>query len=191
MHEPVSPWLSPRLRSAMLRFASLHLQPREDAEDAVQDALLALAQASKRWQAAEDPRRYVFGVLKNKITDRLRARYRHATVSTDADDNAALDDSLFTPAGQWIDAVAPVSWNTPEHQLRSDQFFAVVDACVDRLPEKVARVFSMKELLECDAQEVCATLGLSKSDYWQCMSRARKQLQLCLHVQGYGEGDRP
>ena len=29
------------LRGPMLRFAQLHLQPREDAEDAVQDALSA------------------------------------------------------------------------------------------------------------------------------------------------------
>ena len=31
-----------------------------------------------------------------------------------------------------------------------DQFFRVVDLCVNNLPAKPARVFSMKEFLECD-----------------------------------------
>ncbi len=61
-----------------------------------------------------------------------------------------------------------------------------MDLCVSKLPPKVARVFSMKELLECDSAEICNTLGLSKTDYWQCMSRARKQLQLCLNQQWFG-----
>ena len=60
------------------------------------------------------------------------------------------------------------------------QFFAVLEACVSKLPPKPARVFSMKELLDCDADEICATLAITRADYWQCMSRARKQLQLCL-----------
>ena len=82
---------------------------------------------------------------------------------------------LFNARGHWVDGVAPSSWRTPEDQLHSDQFFAVVDICVQKLPPKTARVFSMKEFLECEADEVCDTLGLSKADYWQCMSRARKR----------------
>jgi len=187
MSDLLSELCSPRLRSAMLRFALLHLQPAEEAEDAVQDAMLALTEASQRWRDAEDPRRYVFGILKNKITDRLRSKYRSVSVSGDARVGDELDGTLFAADGHWADSMAPASWNTPESQLGSDQFFAVVDACVNRLPAKVARVFSMKELLECEPEEVCETLGLSKSDYWQCMSRARKQLQMCLSVQGYGE----
>lgn len=66
----------------------------------------------------------------------------------------------------------------------------MVDICVNQLPAKPARVFSMKELLECDADEICDTLGLSKTDYWQCMSRARKQIQLCLNEKWF-QGRRP
>jgi RNA polymerase sigma-70 factor, ECF subfamily len=49
-------------------------------------------------------------------------------------------------------------------------------------------VFSMKEILECDPEEICITLGLNKADYWQCMSRARKQIQLCLNENWFGGG---
>lgn len=171
--------LAHQWRGAMLRFAALHLQPREEAEDAVQDALAALLQTRRVDLHRGDAKTYLFGILRHKVTDRLRRKYRHEVSYADAfaDD---LDDLLFDPHGHWIAGMAPAAWVTPEDKLSSDQFFAVVDACVLKLPPKPARVFSMKEFLECDADEICSTLGLTKSDYWQCMSRARKQIQLCL-----------
>ncbi len=173
-------------RTPMLRFAMLHIQPREDAEDAVQEALAAALSARPSAVEVNDPRNYLFGILKHKVTDRLRQRYRREQPVSelighggDASD-AALDEALFDKQGHWHPGVEPSLWQSPEGTLASEQFFAVVDACVHKLPAKPARVFSMKELLECEAEEICATLGLSKADYWQCMSRARKQLQVCL-----------
>ncbi len=173
-------------RAPMLRFARLHLPAAEDAEDAVQDTLLALLSVDPGTLAQVEPRRYLFGILKNKITDRLRRKYRGDASATEASEDE-LDAILFDQREHWHAGMAPVAWRTPEAHLESDQFFEVVDICVNKLPAKVARVFSMKELLECEAEEVCATLGLSKADYWQCMSRARKQIQLCL-TQSWFEG---
>lgn len=173
----------------MLRFAQLHIQPREDAEDAVQEALAAALTSRPASGEVADPRNYLFGILKHKITDRLRQRYRREQpvselVSSD------LDEALFDAKGHWHPGVEPSLWQSPEGAMQNDQFFAVVDACVHKLPAKPARVFSMKELLECEADEICATLGLSKADYWQCMSRARKQLQVCLSQNWFEGGGR-
>ncbi len=181
-------------RAPMLRFAQLHIQPQEEAEDAVQDALMALVAQLARGELTADTgsgdalKPYLFGILKHKITDRLRHRYRQAA-RTESLDEDGFEAELFDARGHWLDGAAPTRWHCPESTLANEQFFAVVDACIHRLPAKAARVFSMKELLDCDAEEVCATLGLSKADYWQCMSRARKQLQLCL-TQRWFEGDR-
>ena len=171
--------LSRALRPAMLRLTQRLLPSHDLAEDVVQETLLALIESSAAMARAQDPRRYVFGVLKNKIADALRKRYRQATDSLDAHEEA-LDELLFDARGVWQYSSAPTSWNTPETYLHTDQFFAVVDMCVNHLPPKNARVFGLKVLLEFEADEVCSTLGLSKTDYWQCLSRARKQLQLCL-----------
>lgn len=176
-------------RSTMLRFALLHIQPREDAEDAVQDALAAMVGTDPATWAHADPKRYLFGILKHKITDRLRSKYR-ADVGYSEAFAEDLDSMLFDDRGHWIDGVAPSAWRTPEDLLHTHQFYAVVDICMHKLPAKPARVFSMKEFLECDADEICSTLGLTKADYWQCMSRARKQIQLCLH-QNWFEGTTP
>ncbi len=172
-------------RGPMLRFALLHLQPREEAEDAVQDTLAALLEVSADTLAQTEPRRYLFGILKHKITDRVRRKYRPEVGYQEAFDDE-LDNVLFNERGHWVQGVAPPAWTAPEEQLQTEQFFAVVDICVHKLPVKPARVFSMKEILECEPEEICSTLGLSKSDYWQCMSRARKQIQLCLNENWFG-----
>lgn len=173
-------------RGPMMRFAQLHLQPREDAEDAVQDALAAALSVTAETLAHADPKRYLFGILKHKVTDRLRMKYRPEVGYSDAFEDD-LDNVLFDDRHHWAEGVVPKAWTTPDEQLRTDQFFAVVDICVNKLPSKPARVFSMKEFLDCEPEEICATLGLTKSDYWQCLSRARKQIQICLN-QSWFEG---
>ncbi len=176
-------------RGPMLRFSLLHLQPKEEAEDAVQEALTAMLTADIAALTEVGPKRYLFGILKHKMTDRLRRKYRPEVGYSEAFDDD-IDSTLFNARGHWVDGVAPAVWVTPDESLHTDQFFAVVDICVHKLPAKPARVFSMKAFLECEAEEICATLGLSKADYWQCMSRARKQIQLCLN-QTWFEGESP
>lgn len=179
VHADLTAWAR-EWRSAMVRFAQLHIQPKEEAEDAVQDALAALLAVRPDALKGVEPRRYLFGILKHKITDRLRERYRQAPMDSGDIHDKALDDTLFDAQGHWAEGVAPTQWHTPDDHVQNQQFFIVVDLCVNRLPRKPAQVFSMKAFLECETEEICVTLGLSKTDYWQCMSRARKQLQLCL-----------
>ncbi len=171
---------SQRWRGPMLRFALLHIQPREDAEDAVQDAFAAVLTADAQVLASADPKNYLFGILRNKVIDRLRRKYRSEVSYGEAFEDE-LDNLLFDDRDHWVEGVAPRAWVSPDSQLQTEQFFAVVDICVLKLPAKPARVFSMKEFLDCEPEEICATLGLSKADYWQCMSRARKQIQICLN----------
>lgn len=185
--------LARQWRQPMLRFALLHLQPPEEAEDAVQDTLLAMLNAPPGACQPDKLRPYLFGILKHKITDRLRAKYRPEIPYAQAFEGSEgeLDDILFDASGHWQPGLSPARWERPEEALQSHQFFALLDACVHKLPAKPARVFSMKELLDCDAEEVCGTLGITRTDYWQCMSRARKQLQLCLQQNWFGKEQAP
>ncbi len=185
MRSEVDGWAR-QWRGAMLRFARLHLSSHEDAEDAVQDAFAAALIADPVTLSGVDPRAYLFGILRNKVMDKLRRRYR-AEVTTDQPEDD-LDALLFDGRGHWLGDVAPKAWVTPDAQLESDQFFRVVDICVNNLPAKPARVFSMKEFLECGAEEICEALGISRADYWQCLSRARKQIHLCLNERWFEGG---
>lgn len=183
IRKELDPWVR-QWRLPMLRFARLHLSHHEDAEDAVQETFAAVLTADAATLATVEPRRYLFGILKNKVMDRLRQRYRPSQ-GLDRPYEDDIDGLLFDARDHWLSGVAPASWQSPDSRAESDQFFKLVDICMNNLPAKPARVFSMKEFLECDPEEICGTLAISKADYWQCLSRARKQIHLCLNQNGF------
>jgi RNA polymerase sigma-70 factor, ECF subfamily len=172
------------LRPPMLKFARLHLSHAEDAEDCVQDTLLAFWAKPGQFDGRASLKTYLFGILKNKVADKLRARYRDKfeTVETATDDF----DVLFTHQGGWQADEQVSRWAEPDGELATRQFLDVLDICLNHLPEKTAAVFSMKELMEMDTPEICKHLGVSKDLYWQCMSRARKSIQLCMTQRWFG-----
>jgi len=166
------------LRGPMLKFARLHLSHLEDAEDCVQDAMLAYWAKPSQFDGRASLKTYMFGILKNKVADKLRGRYRDKWDSADLGEDDF--DVWFTEKGLWHSQEQMSHWAEPEGDLVTRQFLEVLDLCLHGLPEKIATVFSMKELMEMDAAEICAHLGVTKDLYWQCMSRARKSIQVCL-----------
>ena len=94
-------------RLPMVRFARLHLPSPDDAEDVVQDCFEAVLNGAA--QSADDPRRYLFGMLRHKVTDRLRLRYREGAIK-DSPDGENLDDILFDSRGLWATGMAPAAW---------------------------------------------------------------------------------
>ncbi|PQA83643.1 RNA polymerase subunit sigma [Limnohabitans sp. TS-CS-82] len=166
------------LRGPMLKFARLHLSHSEDAEDCVQDTLLAYWAKPGQFDGRASLKTYLFGILKNKVADKLRGRYRDKWDSPGLGDDDF--DVWFTDKGRWEPQEHMSRWAEPEGALVTRQFLEVLDLCLNGLPEKMAVVFSMKELMDMDATEICAHLGVTKDLYWQCMSRARKSIQVCL-----------
>ena len=50
----------------------------------------------------------------------------------------------------------------------------------DKLPEKYAMVFRMKTLQEFETEEICKELGITSSNLWVMIHRARIQLRKCV-----------
>jgi len=104
-------------------------------------------------------------------------------LSSLADDDEAEDakiDALFEANGHWRKDVRPARWSDPEASLEQQQFWRVFEACLDHLPEKTARVFMMREILGLDTEEICKEAGISTSNCWVVLHRARLALRACL-----------
>jgi RNA polymerase sigma-70 factor (ECF subfamily) len=56
----------------------------------------------------------------------------------------------------------------------------VFDICVFHLPENTARVYSLREMIGLDTQEICALLQISEQNCWVILHRARLKLRACL-----------
>lgn len=173
------------LRRDMLRFAEIQLRNRAQAEDAVQEALAGALQGREKFASRASLRTWVLSILKNKIIDVLRAKAREnvvADVENDDDLNAYFDDRRH-----WAEDTRPAEWQTPQEAMENKRFWEVFEACLYRLPDASARVFTMREVLGFDTDEICQTLAITSNNCWVQLHRARLALRACLGANWFGE----
>jgi RNA polymerase sigma-70 factor, ECF subfamily len=173
------------LRPALMRFALLQLRNGTLAEDVVQDALIAVLEKPESYSGQSSLRTYVTGILKHKIIDALRNSRRECRFEIEEDQSEAdIIDALFKPDGHTVDM--PHDWGNPDAALEQKDFFRVLEICLEKLPARTARIFMMREWLELDTEEICKELGISTSNAWVMLYRARVQLRECLDLNWFG-----
>jgi RNA polymerase sigma-70 factor (ECF subfamily) len=161
-------------RPYLLRYASLQLRDRHAAEDAVQETLLAALAGEAGFAGRSNLRTWLTGILKHKIVDALRRLTREIAVAPDE----AEFDALFDESGHWREM--PPAWQDPDACLQQQQFFALLEDCLARLPARTAQVFMMREHLGYGTADICKELGLTPTHCWVLLYRARLGLRECL-----------
>lgn len=181
------------LRSQMHRFATLQLSDAHLADDAVQEALIGAMKNVSSFGGRAALKNWVFAILKNKIADILRQKQRLANVSSLLHEDEENEDfsELFDTKGMWQSDERPVAWANPEESMRQGQFWRVFETCLDNLPGHQARVFMMREFVELDSHEICATVDITVSNLNVMLHRARLRLRECLENHWFVEGDHP
>jgi RNA polymerase sigma-70 factor (ECF subfamily) len=167
-----------RHRPYLLRFALLQLRDRTAAEDAVQDALLAAIQGASRFAGQSSVRTWLVGILKHKIIDSIRKTAREPTLERSDGDGAEDLDAFFADDGHF--AEPPDEWASPERSLEERRFFEALERCLQALPKNTASAFTMRELMGLETEEICKELGISTSNCWVMLYRARMSLRACL-----------
>jgi RNA polymerase sigma-70 factor (TIGR02943 family) len=167
-------WLS-RYGDALYRYALHRLRRPHEAEEAVQETLLAALKARGDFQGRSHPRTWLMGILKRKVLDRLRATAREARWA----DPAGLD-AWFDARGKW--RKAPGSWDDPAAAAERSEFWRVVRRCLARLPARMAEAFTLRTLDDREPAEVCRELAISPGNLWVLLHRARLQLVQCLDL---------
>jgi RNA polymerase sigma-70 factor (ECF subfamily) len=173
------------MRPMLVRFAQLQLRNEALAEDAVQDALIAVLEKPERFAGQSTLRTYVTGILKYKIIDNLRAATRERQIEANEDQSEdEVVDALFLQDGHTRDM--PRQWGDPDATLEQKDFFRVLEVCLEKLPVNTARVFMMREWLELETDEICKELAISSSNAWVLLYRARLRLRECLDLNWFG-----
>lgn len=176
-----------QLRRDLLRFARLQLRDADEAEDAVQEALTAAWTHAGEFAGRSAHKTWVFGILRNKLIDQLRARQRTVPLSAlDAqlDGESVLDRELFKENGHWTAHAKPRPWPRPETLLQQQQFWTLFERCLDHLPEQIGRVFMMREFLDFAIADICRELTLTTNHCSVLLYRARTRLRTCLTERG-------
>jgi RNA polymerase sigma-70 factor (sigma-E family) len=141
---------------SLLRAALVLLGSREDAEDALQVALL---RTYRRWeQAKEAPRAYARTVLVNVCRERWRHRGRHPEISQDVDELA----------------------NVVSFAEAVDRRHVLVRV-LRQLPDIQREVLVCRYLLDATVAETAAALGIAEGTVKSAASRGLDQLRQLLH----------
>jgi RNA polymerase sigma-70 factor (ECF subfamily) len=90
---------------------------------------------------------------------------------------------IFTEEEGWKPEKQPREWKSEEgHLLDNEVFQAVLKKCLDALPEKWNLSVKMKYLTDKSGVEICQELGITPSNFWQMVHRAKLQLRDCIET---------
>ncbi|MDR5865530.1 sigma-70 family RNA polymerase sigma factor [Halomonas koreensis] len=169
------------VRPRLVSFALLHLRDRSQAEDAVQETLVSAIEKDDSFAGRSGYETWVFGILKYKILDTMRVQKRQGKwepLDETLDDDAI--DRQFQQSGRWQPNARPSHWGEPEATFENEHFWQVFDACMIGLPDNLARVFSLRELMGLSTGDICQEVGIKENNCWVMLHRARLRLRACI-----------
>jgi RNA polymerase sigma factor (sigma-70 family) len=83
----------------------------------------------------------------------------------------------------WNHDLGPAEWKPdPEAGLDRKEFWETFRNCLDKLPQRVADVFMLREMEEMETAQICGTLRISQNNLWVMLHRARMALRECLEL---------
>jgi RNA polymerase sigma-70 factor, ECF subfamily len=169
----------------LFKFALMRLRDQSRAEDAVQETFLAALKTGNSFAGCSAERTWLIGILKNKIYDHFRKAARE-TLFVDLqfydDEESDRFVSEGLGKGAWLGECAPQEWARAGESLDNEQFWKAYRDCTSKLPEKVAAVFTLREVDGIESKEVCAMLNISENNLWVMLHRARMALRRCLET---------
>lgn len=175
-------------RPQLVKFAMLQLRDASSAEDVVQETLLAALQSGAGFAGQSSVRTWLVGILKHKIIDLIRKRSREQPLDS-ADDETDIEDfqdAVYAEDGHFREK--PSDWGNPESALSQRKFFEVLERCMEGLPKKTARAFTLREVMGLETGEVCKELDITPSNCWVLLYRARMALRECLDGRWFAAG---
>lgn len=164
---------------ALFRYALARVRERALAEDLVQETLLAALRGRSQFAGRAAERTWLIAILKNKIIDHFRKSAREQSLDA-LEDPDALIDAQFEADGHW--RTPPEAWANPVAAFESEEFWRRMAECLNGLPERQARAFSLCELEGIEGEAACKVLGVSASNLWVLLHRARMRLRQCLEA---------
>ncbi len=176
-------------RPYLVRYALSQLRDSQLAEEAVQEALLSALESLSNFEGKSSLRTWLTSILRFKVIDLQRRAVSDRThleptdFAAETGDDAWLDD-LFDETGHW--RVAPQAWSNPEAALEQRRFWETFERCLDKLPAAGGRVFFKREIAGEETETICKEEGITASNCWVILHRARFSLRACLEMSWFG-----
>ncbi len=162
----------------LFRYAFSRLRDQTAAEEVVQETFLAGVRYAAQYSGRGSEQGWLTGILKRKIVDYVRARSKHKLTGP-YEDEMDLTTQLFDAKGNWKAGAIPWSPD-PSRGVEMEELWDVVKGCLKNIPQTQADVFVLSVMEEMDAEQICQELGITPSNLWVRMHRARLGLAKCV-----------
>ncbi len=166
--------------------AMMKLNDRQLAEDMVQETFLSGIKAATGFKGGSSEKTWLTSILNNKIIDQYRKK---SVLKNEGEYIQATDDSfteIFFESGpgfipHWLESSSPGKWGAAaDKSINEKEFEDVLQACIKKMPEKLMVVFLAKFIEEDTSENICKELGISPSNYWVIIHRAKVLVRSCL-----------
>ncbi len=160
----------------MFNYTISRVSNQDVAKDLVQETFLASLKAMGNFKGQASERTWLISILKRKIVDHYRK-------SNSIKGKSEVRMSFYEDGennGKWIEERAPSPWDDADASIENEELKSALDYCIDNLPEKYKSVFILKTIKNYETESICNDLGISSSNLWVIIHRARVQLRECL-----------
>ena len=157
----------------LLAVARRILRSEEEAQDAVQDALLSAFQHLDRFEGGARLSTWLHRITVNSALMRLRSKKRRR--------EDAIEELLpgFAEDGHHLSPVLPLC-DGAEDEIASAEISAIVRKAIDELPESYRTVLILRDIEGMDTAEAGTALGIGPDATKMRLHRARQALRTLL-----------
>ncbi|WP_452221658.1 sigma-70 family RNA polymerase sigma factor [Lacinutrix salivirga] len=161
----------------LFNYTISRVSDREMAQDIVQDTFFAGLKSMKNFKGEASERTWLISILKRKIID----YYRKSNSNKGKAEVRMTYNSDSETEGDWLEErVADPFDKSAQDTLENEELGEAIYNCLDKLPEKQAKVFEMKTILNYDTETICNELNITASNLWVIIHRARTAMAGCL-----------
>jgi RNA polymerase sigma-70 factor (ECF subfamily) len=163
----------------LYRYSLRHLNHDDLAKDQVQETFLAAWRNMDGYNGEASVKNWLFVILKSKIADHFRKSSTKRVVEMVQKEHN--ESTFFDEEGHWSNGMYPKKWNVDfSNRAETKEFYQVFRSCGKKLKEVQNTVFVMKYVDGFESEEICKELGITASNYWVLIHRAKVQLRACL-----------
>lgn len=161
----------------LYNYAITRVDDQDVAKDLVQETFFSGIKGKDNFRGQAAERTWLVSILKRKIIDHYR-KVNSAKGQKEVRMNFYEEGKK---KGNWIEEKVPQAWgNDAEKKIENSELKDALDACISNLPEKYRMVFLLKTVQKYETEEICNELGITASNLWVIIHRARMQLRNCM-----------
>lgn len=181
-----------RYSADLLRLARAHTDDVDLAEDAVQDAWIAVLRGIDRFEGRSSLRTWIGRIFLRRLFTKLEGERRYIGLSRLAETEVSGPEPAV-PAERFLSAdhekwpghwkLPPASWGqSPEDQLLSREMQEMIGRAIAALPIAQRQVIALRDVGGWSAAEVCDILELTEANQRVLLHRARSRVRAALET---------